>query len=553
MLGYRFDEIGSTQVETTITDIKLKGTFDRIWNSRRCEMVSIGLYWHGVAAPHVDCGDAPTLLHGVLKRMGAKLPDIKHLDYYQRFSSFVKRKVAVSFDVLPGDVDVTFETWIRRTNYPEWRKQELRTVYENLVSYYELNEIEHRNNKVSLLHFMINIFCKDECYNDFKAARGIFARDDIAKVTFGPWFKCIEDIVYQHPAFIKHIPVAERAKYIFDVVCREGAVYLQSDYSNFEGHFTKERQLNCEFLVYDHIMNGVSGWEDMREFMIRVLTGINRCDSKHFKVKIPAKRMSGEMNTSLGNGLFNWLNMSFMFEELFNAEAPGVVEGDDGLFAHFGTEDDAELIGKWFEENGCRIKLNVFSDVSDASFCGLLFDEYDKEIITDPYKVLAKFGWTTKQYSKANNKTISHLIRAKAMSTLVSYPACPIISELAKLGMRLTAGYDVRKYIDRKGINNYERDQLIYAVSNWKQYLHRTVGMRTRIKFAELFGISIDAQLQTEKYLRGINSFQPIILPHIALLAPTSYTTYWEKYVVSSSTPISEIDFEQPTPVLDTG
>lgn len=529
-MGYRFDDIRSLRgdVECDIK-FKTKNTFNRIWNHRTVQMVSSDFYWDGVVLPHVDCDDAPTLLHGVAKRMGSKLREIIMPEYYPKLKAHVQKMCRREFQQQVGDVDLSFETWISKTNYPLWRKNELREVYQALLDEFEC--VKHKEGK-SLLHYMVSIFCKDECYVDFKAARGIYARDDIAKVVFGPWFKAIEEIVYQHPAFIKHVPVHMRAKYIFDLMGAEGKVFLQSDYSSFERHFIRERMLNCEFVVYDYVMGNIAGWDYMREHMLNVLTNINVCASKHFTAKIEARRMSGEMNTSLGNGIFNYMNMTFMFSELLGKDlVPGVVEGDDGLFGYEGNIEDVDRMNKWFADSGCNIKLLIHNKLSDASFCGLLFDEEDKEIITDPFKILAKIGWVNRKYTRSSEKKIKHLMRVKAMSTLVQYPKCPIISSLAKCVMRLTKSYDVRYYAESEDLNTYERDQFIFALKNWKNFLHSEVGYNTRLKFAELYNIPVQVQLDVEKYFDSKESYSPFHNAFLYDVVNPTYKDNWEAFV----------------------
>jgi len=65
---------------------------------------------------------------------------------------------------------------------------------------------------------------------------------------------------------------------------------------------------------------------------IQVMQEMNRCYSKYVKIEVEATRMSGEMNTSLGNGFSNLMFMLYACH-VQGIAAEGIVEGDDGVFA----------------------------------------------------------------------------------------------------------------------------------------------------------------------------------------------------------------------------
>ena len=253
----------------------------------------------------------------------------------------------------------------------------MREVHEKVIK--PLSHLSKRKRK----YFIVKLFAKDEVYVDFKHAGGIYARDDVAKCYFGPYFKRIEDELYKHPSFIKHVPVSERAKYISEMLDRPGGVFIQTDYSSYESHFSPEMMKSCEFVLYEYMYSKTPGGNGAVGVMKKVLAGVNPIENRYFNCAILACRMSGEMNTSLGNSFSNLMLYSFVASKL-DLEPVGVVEGDDGLFLAY---PDKAPTTEMFTEMGCIIKLNQFKHLSEASFCGLLFDEVDKQIITDPVKV----------------------------------------------------------------------------------------------------------------------------------------------------------------------
>jgi hypothetical protein len=177
-------------------------------------------------------------------------------------------------------------------------------------------------------------------------------------------------VVYEHPAFIKHVPVSDRPDYVRNMVYAVGRRYIATDYSAFESLFTKCIMEACEFELYEYMLSRHPEGKRILERMIRVLGGSNKLRYKYFTVMLEATRMSGEMCTSLGNGFSNLMFMEFVCSKVGSSRIEGVVEGDDGLFGVEGTLPTAED----FKKLGLAIKLEVHDTLDTAGFCGIIFD-----------------------------------------------------------------------------------------------------------------------------------------------------------------------------------
>lgn len=483
----------------------------------------------GVLLPHGDPGCPFTRRDGVIKRMGQPLPKPFPKDFLklvtQEVNIFIKER---KLTPIPKDGLISPLEWLERTNYPEWRKQELRDYYHN-----EIRDFKDRDWMGRLKHFLIKSFMKDEHYVDWKHVRDIYARSDGAKLQFGGAFKMMEDQVYKQPEFIKHVPVRDRANYIYDFLFGESYVYVATDFSAFESHFTAEMMRACEFVLYGFMLQN---YPDLFHLMEEVLQGTNNIQDKWFGMKVDARRMSGEMNTSLGNGFSNLIFMRTISRMYGYGEAVGVVEGDDGLFRYKrGKSPTTEN----FTDNGFNIKLDLHDKICYASFCGLLFDEDCRDIVTDPRKVLALFGWTSAKYSSANQKTIKKLIRCKALSLAHAYPACPIVSELARYGLRATRSYNVTQFINaRRDLNLYEREKFLEADTYFKQNRdelsipRKEVGMGSRLLVEGLFDIPVDEQLRIEEMLRNKDDLSQITIPTADVFMPNSWIEYADRYIL---------------------
>ncbi len=465
---------------------------------RPAVQVSLGCHVEGVAQPHVDPGHVQTVEAGVYKRALCQPPD-PDPQLLGQLRQFVREFVRKNFVKLEYDSDTSVEAWLPKTNYPMSRCDELRRIYE------ESQGVLKRKDKC------VKSFVKAETYPDYKHARMINSRSDLFKCFVGPIFRLIEERVFKHPAFIKKIPVADRPAYILKLLEKIGNKYASADFTSFESHFTRLIMETIEFELYDYMTEDLPEHEYFMSLMREVLAGLNVCHHKYFDLFTLAKRMSGEMNTSLGNGFANLMLILFLYS-LEGEEVECVVEGDDSLVS---TAKASVTVDK-FKAVGFTIKMEIFDRVEDASFCGLIFDREDLINITDPYDALSSFGWASKFYVKCSKRRLLDLLRCKSLSYLHQYPGCPVIQELALYGLRCTKGRDIVHFIkNNRGINNWERDQLLSFVegSKEKKLPTRPVPMNTRLLMQSKFGMDVGTQIKIEEYLRSLSHLQVLSGP----------------------------------------
>lgn len=495
-------------------------------------MTSLGCHVQGAVMPHPDQGSAVTALHGSKCRFLAKMPT-QNEELMSEFKCFIKTWIKNNLIPLSNEVDVSFETWLCNTNYPNWRKQELTSVWE-----------EHSRILLDK-DFKLSSFIKDEVYPEFKPSRWINARSDVFKCYAGPYIKAIENVVYQLKYFIKKVPIKDRPSYLTNMLKREGAMYFATDFSTFESVFTKQMLEACEFQLYDHMLSRVPGGPEFCSIYSEALSGMNKLKSKYYSITVEAVRMSGEMSTSLGNGFTNLMLMLFMFTKYSKCTGVElVVEGDDGL----GVFSGIPPASKDFEQLGCNLKLEFHQELEHASFCGLIFDSVDLINLTDPREVLVTFGWTGGKQSKCSNKNLLKLLRCKSLSLIHQYPGCPIIQALARYGLRMTrsvSNYLVH-FLNHRGsrvFNSWERDQIYSAIceySDERNILFLETGINTRILCEKLYGISISQQLRIESMLDFKDDLSPLIVDS-DIKFHEHWKLYFDRYVVENFIQHSDI------------
>lgn len=498
-------------------------------NFRPAVQVSLGCHIEGVAQPHVDPGDRSTVEAGVRKRALCEPPK-PNRTLLRRLTKFVNSWCKKNLVPIRFDSDTSVKAWLEKTNYPQTRKEELLRLWTDC------------NGHLRKKDFVVKSFVKAETYPEYKHARGINSRTDVFKCAVGPIFKLIEEEVFKHKSFIKKIPIAERPKYIANMLSRVGARFGTADFTAFESHFTRLIMKAIEIPMYSYMTQFLPDAKEFMGLVNNVIAGKNVCQYKFFDVIVEAKRMSGEMNTSLGNGFTNLMLILFTYSEVGeNVEC--VVEGDDSLVSFMNAHPSIDD----FRRLGFTIKMEISDAFEDASFCGLIFDPVDLINITDPMDALSSFGWASKFYVGAKSSRILTLLRCKALSYAHQYPGCPIIQSLSHYALRCTRSYDVRKFIDNdRGINNWERDNLRMLIGPDGKILkvpYKQVPLNTRHLMERKFGIDVPTQLKIERYLDTLNCLQVLAGPLLELDFGL-YHDYFSRY--SSLTFRNDPDIDYP-------
>lgn len=514
--GYRIDEIILPEIKPPKAGVLVKRIQVRERPKNPC-MCSLGPVVPTAVQPHPDQYDTATTLAGILKRAASKHPEPDQ-QKLQRLKEFVKNWLEKNLVPLPPDSDTSIERWLEHCNYPLWRKEELTEKHKNI------------QNRLSRLWWKAKCFIKNETYPLPKHARAIYSRTDEYKTIVGPIFKLIEEQVYKLPYFVKHIPVADRPKYICEYLNTRGKA-AATDYTSFESVFTPEIMLAVELQLYHYMSQFVDRYAEF-SFHLQALTEDQDCVFRDVTVELPSCRLSGDMCTSLGNGFSNLMFALFILSEQGCTDVRIVVEGDDGLMTYNGPRvGSAE-----FAQLGLTIKLDEHDRIETASFCGIIFDQEELINIDDPRDAIATLGWGDAQYSLAKKSKKRSLLRCKSLSLAHQYPGCPIISELAQYGLRVTRGHDIR-FLGANTRNTWYRDQLLNAIKDEKRIPVLEPGPRSRALVEEMYGIKIEWQFKIEEYLRNKTDDSPINCPYIDMIMPDEWREYADEYVRYVSKP----------------
>lgn len=495
--GYRTAELQKAnligEIPPTADSLKIKVRKNGHDPQRRFPAaVSTGIHVRGVVLPRPDLVDPGTVVHGIQKRFGHKPPDVDP-DLFEELLDYT-RKYVRRFVPIQADSDFDLETWLATTNYPEWRKVELRQAHSAA-----LDLLSTKGGMKQIRR--VGSFGKAETYPVFKYLRPINARSDEFKTLVGPAFRLIEKVVFSDPSFIKKVPRAEWPTFIQDHINSSYFIYT-SDYSSFEALF--EELMDVELILYEWMLQ----YHPDKIKFVRMIDDENHCYFKHVIAQVWRKRMSGEMNTSLGNGFTAHIVAKFVVHKLFGKDCIILQEGDDTVFASPG-ELDASL----FTRLGLEIKLERVTDITRAQFCQLIFDDQELSVVRDPIPYIVGFGWIDGKYA-GTRKYDDLLLRARAMSCLAQYPGHPVLQSFAQWIMRATrstATQITRHYERDRSVDSYHREVILSAVADQGVFRNTPVGAGSRRLVEEQFGVEVIDQLMIESYFNKLgDKLQPI-------------------------------------------
>lgn len=527
--GYRFHSVldqCKSQFGEVANDFKVVRQ-DPQHSESRPKMVSLGCQYEGYCPPHPD-DDPQSVVAGLARRIARKPPAVSR-KIRRSIQRFVRLWCKRNLNPIKAGEDLSVERWLAQAPYTERRKVELRRCYDELTNYYHEYGHEH-NIPDSWLH-TVKCFTKSETYDKYKPLRGIYSRNDYMKLVFGPLFWLISEEVFHYPGqdneginpFIKTVPVPERPMVLADLLIKPGTEYLVSDYTSFESHFVVEMMKCIEMELYKYMLQHIENKCLYLNLIKKCLMGENVLQFRNVVATITARRMSGEMNTSLGNGFTNYMVMKYLVWTK-NGTCKGVVEGDDGLFV---IEPKAAIpTVKDYADLGFTAKVETFVEPSDASFCGMIFDPDNRVVVSDPRPVLCSTGWSNNRYITSSKQTLDALLRAKGYSLCYEYAGNPILQEFGKWILRHT------KHVTQKRLNTaidmqsvWYREQMLMAIKN--PIPDKPVHMNTRMLVSRLFDISVDKQLEIENWFKNSQCIEPL---NFNIDLPKSWKHYWDNY-----------------------
>ncbi len=450
-------------------------------------------YVPGYAPQHFDLRDPQTLEQALFGRLYRKLPpiDVDVLEDWAKFNSQLLKELQLPFGVVP-----TTEHYIATLNHPTCRKDQMTAAAEENHWQFPLISTIARG----------DAFGKRETAVDYNRPRLIMSRCDCGKVALGPAIRAVEEVVYPLEYFTKGLTPEQMMVKVQELAQRRFQYYYESDYSSFESSEGPEKKIRGEFRWYSQVLRDVPF---IKQLLDALRVGVKfTTRRREMKILLRNFRYSGEVDTSLGNGIMNLITCFYAcyveygrdFAQSF-LNFGGLFEGDDGLFGC-----NRPLTERTFIQLGFSIKLKAVDDPRLASFCGLTFGE-SGQVIRSPRKFLQKFGWTINKIH-AGDKTMKMLLKAKAMSAICTTPHCPIVGVMAREALKFTK--NVHALFDESEYRAFDKSNLKVAFAPTHE---------TRLLFEQLYDVSVPDQVEIEDAIRrGDMSRVSQLLPPTAMM-----------------------------------
>jgi hypothetical protein len=292
----------------------------------------------------------------------------------------------------------------------------------------------------------------------------------------------------------------ERAQLLVHKINRfSDAVVVSLDASRFDLHVSKEL-LEVEHLVYLHMNDD----PELRELLSWQLDNVG-VTSMGIKYKCRGRRMSGDMNTALGNCLL----MIIMVATFMEGRVYDILDDGDDCLLIIERGDlpwVLDNVHKTFLTYGMEIKIEKIAyTLEEVEWCQCrpIRVSHDKvKFIRNPYKVFSTALCGTKYFTQEGARR--KLINTIGMSELVLNLGVPVLQEYAQALMR---NAETTKSFSLDHLESYfhrlKRELKALNLKHLVRVNPIPITHEARVSFHKAYGMSPAVQLDTEEFLRS--------------------------------------------------
>jgi hypothetical protein len=278
-----------------------------------------------------------------------------------------------------------------------------RKLYEQAVE--ELKLLKQPKSRITSFVKMEQMACKPKNLRNYKikykAPRMIQGRDPTFNVAFGRYIKryehavCAADRKHGLPTIAKGFNDLELGEAIKRISSKfQRPMYLELDHTEFDAHVTIQ-QLEAEHEVY----NKSFGTAELRRLCRRTIN--NKCGTRQgLRYRVKGTRMSGDMNTSIGNTLINIAVLKRVCGKMIRGKFRVFCNGDDSIVVCEEQQIDEEALLREFLKHNMVTKLdNITTNPFEVTFCQRKLVQLDDGkwfFCPDLRRILERFGTTHK-------------------------------------------------------------------------------------------------------------------------------------------------------------
>lgn len=311
--------------------------------------------------------------------------------------------------------------------------------------------------------------------------------------------RCLKKILPPSRVIAKGLDSRMRAKLIREKLEQypNGRCY-GVDASRFDAHVSKQL-LTVEHSVYLRAWRGDPFLQKILSYQI-----VNHgWTGNGIRYKCPGGRMSGDMNTALGNCILMVIIIAVSMKNLgINPKMWDMLcDGDDALIFVGDPRIRPDQIAAEMSRAGMTIKVeSVSSRVEDIEFCQskYVFTEDGEKMVRDPVKVLS-MALCSNKWFREPKYIDGHLTRLGKCYLAIAM-GVPVMQEFALAMLRNGKGKVLRQFV-MSGVG-YK------AASEFRSHGGRiqqvVITGNARLSFAESFDISVEEQFALESMLRSV-------------------------------------------------
>jgi len=342
----------------------------------------------------------------------------------------------------------------------------------------------------------VRMFVKDDFEMGFpsKAPRAIQFRNPIYALEMARFTKPIEKWFYKlQDRFGTNIIGKSDSGTIARTLCEKSKhfsnpIYLMLDASKFDSCVDQIwLKLNAEF--YQKLFSPT--WS-RKIFWLWKHTFVNYGGTnKGISFKTHGTRMSGDMDTGLGNSIIMYIMLTVYLERV-TTKYSILVNGDDSLVV---VEADAlEQLKDLtiFKEFGFNMKFEYTDNIHHAEFCQsrMIYTDYGPMMARNPARIMGRTGWITRLMSDRNcREFVASLGRCERAASW----GVPIASIMANHMIALSPNSPISKFLNIWRREQYEGGKILYRAYK------PTISLGTRLSFAEAWGLTPDEQIKYEE------------------------------------------------------
>lgn len=323
---------------------------------------------------------------------------------------------------------------------------------------------------------------------------------------------------YQKHTCAKSMDPLKRMEVLLEMVrSLDRPVVLGLDGSAFDAHVT-QGALKAEWRFYEKVWRG-AGYSPAR---IRELKRMGkaqlfnrifvRTDDGIVKAKVAGNRMSGDLNTGLGNSVLQSLYIAAVMKKRGVPEKHWrmLVDGDDAVLMVSGEYSFvAEHIQSDFEGFSQEVKVDYVSPVDESSMEVIEFCQARPikigdgwRLVRNPYKVYNGYKMVNLWYR--TQEEVKRFCATVAPAELIMAAGIPVHQALFQCMHRLSGDARPAEVISRRF---WLRQCTSLGVS---VPVDQVISLPTRFSYERAFGISIATQLRLESQL---DAWEPSDLP----------------------------------------